>query len=263
MAWGPLGYHRAPSWLPSGCRMSLLRGLSTNTRRHTRAVLLHSCTYRSLKPQLSWTPNPLLWPLTQPLLLYTNPLPQQRWLAQLVKGVVVYDVNSQLIHLPHGPHNVGVISQCLFVYLRASCITSCDYRSSHVNSLNKYSRTPFRKIRYHIRYSNMSLISQIDWKSMRSDRDERLAHVTILAQWTLIKSAPCSDLIQPLSDVMGMFNEVRDRARCIFCSDSDGEERCWDKNSIWSWHYVPHTRCSPPRRKCLPSDEMRLVMLLV
>lgn len=60
MAWGPLGYHRAPSWLPSGCRMSLLRGLSTNTHRHTRAVLLHSCTYRSLKPQLSWTPNPLL-----------------------------------------------------------------------------------------------------------------------------------------------------------------------------------------------------------
>lgn len=83
-------------------------------------------------------------------------------------------------------------------------------------------------------------------KSTRSDRDERVARVTILAQWTLIKSAPCSDLIQPLSDVMDMFNEVRGRARCIFCSDSDGEERCWDKNSIWSWHYVPHTRCSPP-----------------
>lgn len=83
-------------------------------------------------------------------------------------------------------------------------------------------------------------------KSTRSDRDERVARVTILAQWTLIKSAPCSDLIQPLSDVMDMFNEVRGRVRCIFCSDSDGEERCWDKNSIWSWHYVPHTRCSPP-----------------
>lgn len=34
--------------------------------------------------------------------------------------------------------------------------------------------------------------------------------------------------------------------RCIFSSHSDGKARCWDKNSIWSWHCGLQTRRAPP-----------------
>lgn len=39
-------------------------------------------------------------------------------------------------------------------------------------------------------------------------------------------------------------------ARCIFRSHSDGKERCWDKNPIWSWHCGLQTRCTPRASVC-------------
>lgn len=72
-----------------------------HTLRHVATPLM-LCYLQLIEAWMFQTPNPLPWPLTWPPLspcpLTQNPLTQQRWLAQLVKGVVVYNVNSQLIN---------------------------------------------------------------------------------------------------------------------------------------------------------------------
>lgn len=181
--------------------MSFLRGLSTNTHRI-------ACTSTPLSaPSLTahWgpeclghlirycdlQPSPPGW-----LASYTNPLLRQWWLARLVKGAVVYNVNPRLIHLP--PHHPVVFALTLFVfyYLGIRCMSD-----AHPASTKSFTFKFPCKEEYHVALIMDVLKCDVMlkttaslpvWKwarttcksNIRSDADKRVTHLRKLSQWT-------------------------------------------------------------------------------